>query len=283
MAERIIGAQPVQVAGARLIAAPFQFLTTDDDNLRVESVNSLAGVVIAIQGRRIDERGFTVPFVFTHTPKSDRTVATSNFKFGRGALLNLTVFASAGAPLSGQTYVVVKLIQGLTGATIVLGTLLSGYVTATQPLGWPGSPIVRSTDGEPALRTITGTTPGVGTDFSETAPTGARWELVILFSRLTTSAAAPTRLPQLRWNTAGLQVGRFINTVAQGPSVVGRYTWAPNLPSVGDTVNLAWTTPTHGRPLLLAGDSFASETINRDAGDQWDAPRYLVREWLEVN
>src|SRR5439155_18890058 len=105
---------------------------------------------------------------------------TQNYKLGKGAILNLTVFASAGAPLMGQTYVIVQLIKGLTGATIVLGTLLGGYLTATQALGWPGSPIISSTDGEGCTRLIVGTTPAAEANILETVPTGARWELLSL-------------------------------------------------------------------------------------------------------
>ena len=46
MAERAFPAAPVAVyGGTRVIASPFQFSLTDDDNLQIVSVNSLAGVV----------------------------------------------------------------------------------------------------------------------------------------------------------------------------------------------------------------------------------------------
>src|SRR5204863_2582589 len=94
-----------------------------------------------------------------HVPNTDRSVKTSDHPLGVGQLLNLTVFASAGAPLIGQTYVKVQLIRGVGAAAIVLGTLLGGYVTAVHALGFPGSPIENSLTATPAIRYITGTNP----------------------------------------------------------------------------------------------------------------------------
>src|SRR5213592_1900599 len=173
--ERVFVAQPLASAGGRIIASPFQFYVTGEDHLRVISVNSLAGVRLKLQGRFIDTSGKLDAFSYDHIPTSDRTATTTMHQLGVGAVLNLTVFASTGAPVSGQTFVIVQLTRGLGAAAIVLGTLLQGYVTSAQHLGWPGSPIVTSTAGEPLIRKIVGTTPGAGNNINETVPTGARW------------------------------------------------------------------------------------------------------------
>ena len=41
--EQVFVAQPVAYAGNRVIASPFQFATSEDDNLQIVSANSLAG------------------------------------------------------------------------------------------------------------------------------------------------------------------------------------------------------------------------------------------------
>src|SRR5262249_46183156 len=109
---------------------------------------------------------------------SNRTAKTEDFVLGGGLVTNLSVFATAGSPLIGQCFVIVQLVRSLGVTAYVMGTMLQGYVTTTQNLGWPGSAIVSSTDGEPAIRDIVGTDPVAGAGWSETVPAGARWELV---------------------------------------------------------------------------------------------------------
>ena len=111
-----------------MISSPFQFVADSDTFLRVVSVCSVAGVTLAIQGRRLDEKGQLQALTETHAPSSDRSVRTQDYALGVGAVLNLTVFASAGTPLKGQCYVMVQLLRNFGGTAIVLGTLLGAGV-----------------------------------------------------------------------------------------------------------------------------------------------------------
>lgn len=160
--ERAFVASPVSSAAGRVIASPFQFYTTGEDNLRIVSSNSLAGVSLRVEARFIDPAGTISAQSWDHVPNSDRTPRTTDYRLGVGALLNLTVYASSGAPRIGQTFVMVQLIRGDAPAAIVLGTMLQGYVTAVQHLAWPGSPIQSSIEGGGYPRAIVGTTPAAG-------------------------------------------------------------------------------------------------------------------------
>jgi len=152
------------VGGGRLLPTPAQFYVTGEDRLRIVSANAMAGVSLQLHWRHAEPSGRTVPNAQTHTPASDRSIAVTDYPLGVGSLLNVTVFAGAGAPKVGQTYVMVQLVRGTGAAAIVLGTLLAGYVTSTQALGWPGSPIAGSLEGGGAYRSIAGATPApVGT------------------------------------------------------------------------------------------------------------------------
>src|SRR5262252_2154961 len=131
---------PSIAGGARVIASPFQFLGDADTWLRVTSACSVAGVVLAIQGRRLDDNGELKPITETHAPNSDRSIKTTEILLGAGALLNLTVFASAGTPLVGQCYVMIQLLRSHGATAIVLGTILGGYVTANLAFGFRGPP-----------------------------------------------------------------------------------------------------------------------------------------------
>jgi hypothetical protein len=262
--------------------APSPFYVTGEDRLRIVCVNTLADVRLKIQARMATRDGHTVANSWDHAPTSDRVATSTDMELGAGALLNVTVFVSAGSPLSGQTYVIAQLVRGIGAAAIVLGTILGGYVTSTQALGFPGSPIASSIEGGGYIRTIAGTQPAAGTDFQESVPTGARWELLRLFNYLVASAVAGTRVPYFELISSAAvsaAIGPAANTTA---AQTINYTWAPNLPVVADVANGFSVQPTPGHPILLAGDSFRSATFGMLAGDQWNVPRYVVREWLEV-
>jgi hypothetical protein len=280
--ERIIVPQPLPIGGGRSIAAPFQFITSGEDNLRITVVNAAAGVRVAVQGRRVDRDGRILPLAHTVAATSDRLAVTRIFPLGVGALLNLAVWAEAGAPVVGQTFVIVQVVRGLEGGTELLGTLMQGYVTSTQGLGWPGSPIVSSTEGEPFVRAIRGTAPAAATDLSETVPTGARWELLAIRFNIATSAVAGTRYVGLVANDGVIGPWLVVSQRVINPSEVRAYTWAQGLSyEVSDTIGHAQSGIPRGA-LLRAGSVIRSNVYNMQAGDQVFAPDLLVREWLEV-
>lgn len=276
------GASPV-IGGGRLLPSPSQFYLTGEDRLRVVCCNSKAGVILKVQWRTALFSGEIVPNSETHTPTSDRTVYTEDLELGTGSLLNITVFAAAGSPLIGQTYVMVQLVRGVGAAAIVLGTLLAGYVTTTQALGFPGSPILSSVEGGAAYRRITGTTPAAGAEISEVVPNGARWQLLTVNALLTTSAAAGTRTPNLVITDGGVDYFGSGQPVGVGASAGSPYWWeqgmalAVQVGLIGSVAGLL----IEGH--MLAGHRFITRTSNLQAGDQWSAPSYLVREWLEVS
>jgi len=283
VAERAFPAAPVAVyGGQRIIASPFQFSTTDDDNLQIVSANSLAGVALTIQGRRLNEKGSIEAFSFLHIPTSDRVSRTENYKIGGGALLNLVVFASSGAPKIGQTYVSARIIRGLSAATIVLGGLLGGYVTAAQPLAYPGSPIQGSIEGGGVIRSIVGTDPAATTEASETVPTGARWQLLSWSIQFATSATPADRLVRLQLDDGTTPYADVPAPAVQAASNTWRYIFAQgiSLTSIANAPNLIQAAPLD-LP-LLAGHRLRTATTTMQAGDNYSAPTFSVREWLEV-
>lgn len=280
--EKVYAPQPFADARSGVIVAPFQFALTDDDFLRVISVNVAVGAAIAIQGRRLDSAGAIDSFARLHVPHTDRSAAADVFQLGRGALLNLAVFVTGATPLIGQTFVILQIVRGTGAGLVLLGTLLQGYVTSTQGLGWPGSPIASSTEGGGYHRTITGTQPAAGGDVVEFVPTGARWELLRIFLQLTTSATAGTRVPFLGIQQGGGMFFRSKSSTTVAASGGLLMTWAAGL-HYETQLDAGW--PLFQLPrsnYLKAGDSIQSFATGMAAGDQWAAPIYNVREWLEV-
>ena len=281
-AERVFLATPIPTAGARVIATPFQFWTSGEDNLRVLSVNSLSNVRLTVQGRFLTPDGTITAARHDHTPNSDRTVVTTESALGVGAVLNLVVYATGATPRIGQTFVIVQLIRGRGAAAVVLGILLQGYVTSTQALAWPGSPILTSLEGNGYPRDVFGTNPAAGQEISETVPTGARWQLLLFQAQFTASATVATRRPSLSYNIGGQQVGRSVNVTDITASQSGTFNWATGFPLTAPIQPGINNAALPNELVLLAGDSVATITTNLQAGDQWTNPRYVVREWLEV-
>lgn len=280
--EQVYPAQPISSAAGRIIQSPFQFVTTGEDNLRIACANSLIGVTLAIQGRRLSVGGTVEAFGWTFTPTSDRLVTAQLFPLGVGAILSLTIFAASGTPQIGQCFVQAKLVRGFSGALIVLGTLLQGYVTSSQELAWPGSAVTNSIEGNGCIRTLIGTTPILGAEAFETVPTGARWELVCFTLSLTTSAVAGTRNPRLATMTGLVYVSFAPNTLQATPSTLTWHSWGQGLAS---DVALSNNVGVGGLPvghMLVAGQSIRTDTENLAVSDQWSAPAFTVREWLEV-
>lgn len=275
-------ALPGALSRARVVITPYPFVAGAGDYLRVISLNSLTGATIEIHGRQA-ARGFEgTPFRFVHTPLTNRLPKTEDFPLNAGLVTNLSVYSSAGSPLIGQTFVIIQLVRSVGSVAFVLGTLLQGYVTSTQNLGWPGSAIQSSIEGGGYPRTIIGTRPAAGAETVETVPTGARWSLERVLVGLTTSAAAGNRNVRLTILSAGSATGSITSPLLQPPSTTVLYCYAPNLSYQQDSAGSRLSAPLMRPCILRAGDTFTTETIGLQAGDQWLFPQYALTEWLEA-
>lgn len=256
------------------------FPLTGADALQVSSWNALASVRLTIRGytRAIDGR--VAPLNETHLANTDRTIRSTVHPLPEGELRALTVFVTGAAPIIGQTFVRLQIIRGLASSGIVLATLAADYVTAVQPLAWPGSPVKRSVEGPGAVRSITGTDQAAGVEVTETVPTGARWRLITARATLTTSATVANREASLVINDGATTLTRLPVGEIETASAAFLYCWGVGLirgaPSqAGD--RLIPIPPA----VLLAGYRVETLTANLQGGDDWDTPQLLVEEWLE--
>jgi len=277
----LASAIPGILSRARIVISPYPFGVSDADNLRVVSVNAAPGVTIEIHGRQAQAGLDSKPFRFVHTPNTNRTAKTEDFTLGGGLVTNLSIFATAGSPLIGQCFVIVQLVRSLGVTAYVMGTLLQGYVTTTQNVGWPGSAIVSSTDGEPVVRFITGTAPGAAnTPITETVPTGARWELIAFAATLTTPDTAAAIQPSLNVTFGGVT---FLNAPQQ-VMAAGAYNNPLCCWSAGYSPN-STTKVNEPSASLPSGLKLLAGAVINVPGllfETWNAPHYIVREWQEA-
>src|SRR5688572_20330607 len=280
--ETLLTPAPIAFEGEQLSPSPFHYLFTGEDALEIASYNAVAGVRVAVQGRMWDPTEGIRPFAFTHVPSTDRSRTLERFGIANGYLLNVVVFASNGSPSGGQTFVSLHVIRGQNQARYLLSTLLQGYITSEQELAYPGSPIQHSLAAPGGYyRTITGTDPPAGTEIIETVPTGARWQLLAASAVLAPSGVAGTRYPKVIVAPGGVEVVRCGMQFGTTASSTVLYSWGAGMPASADFQDAhAGALPVD--LVLNAGDSFKINHTNFDAGDNWGAPTYQVREWLEA-
>lgn len=272
---------PALVAGAALYL-------TKEDRLQLTVRNSVPGVTVRLTGRFLaapdtedDEPPHVQAIAQELTPASNRSSSTVLLPLGYGWLLNAEVIVTAGTPLVGQCYALLSLVRGDAGATLDLVTLAAGYITALERLATPGGSIVSALAGPGALRSIAGTTPGVGAEISESVPAGARWELLTFTAQFVTSATVATRNTLFAITDGVNALGRYPlnNNQAAGQTI--NFSVGPGIPLMSNEPQqgLAGTIPVG--LTLPAGATFGTSTVSIQSGDQYSAIRYLVREWIE--
>lgn len=255
---------------------------TGDSALKLSVQNAAAGVTVTMTGRML-AFGATRPTPFTQTlvPATDRTVSSVVFGIGDGWLLDVQAIVSAGSPQVGQCFARLSVVHGQASTATEMFSLAADYVTAKQPVSYPGSGLLDATDSAGALRSIAGATPAAGAEILETVPTGARWELLAFHATFVTAVAVANRVPQLVIDdgvTTLFRVGAALN---QAASLTYRRSWYQGAPApyLDNANSVPMPLPTNIR--LPAGARISTLTAAIAAADQWSAVQYLVREWIE--
>lgn len=275
----------LQVPG--LDAAQVLYLT-GEDTLLLGVFNSAAGVTVSLTGRflPVPLPGDVQPprvRVFRHDliPATNRTLSTLTRSLGEGWLVDGAVQVTGGNPAHGQCYAIVSLQRGDTGALQVLSALARDYITANQRLGIVNNEFTGMADGAGALISVTGATPAAGAEISETMPTNTRRELIALRFSLVTSVAVANRFPQLILDDGANELTRIVVSAAEPASQTNFHSYGQGYPVVTQQTGFLLPLPVNIR--LGSGYRIRTNTISLQAADQYSAPQYLVREWIEAN
>lgn len=262
------------------LRSPAPFFVTGEEALQLSALNSATGVTLALSGRFMQLDGQVTSFTHTLIPTTDRVVSTAERSLGDGWILNFEVHVTAGTPLIGQCWARVQVQRGLGGATMPIGALVSGYVTATQPIAFPAGRVRGSLEGAGVVRSVAGAAPAAGADFSVTVPTGARWRLYSVIASFVTSIAVANREMVLVIDDGATELARIPQGVAQVASLTRAYSFYEAAERNTIAQAGAFTAALPIVP-LLAGSRIRSAVANIDAADQFGAPQVLVEEWIE--
>jgi hypothetical protein len=286
--ERVVRAAPRATAEAPFLTASAQLPLTGEDALRVNIVNRQLNAQIVLSGRYALAGSDTIHALADRfTPTSDGQESQHTVPVGAALLLNLHVRSSKVIMQPGECWARVEVVRG-TGADSVLGVLLAGYIGSWGGLSWPGTPLRTPHDGTGYVHVEQDLGPAAGANPIVTMPLGARWRVIAAGAVLTTSAAAGTRRPYLRFR---LNVGLgTVATVWQGPSSLPQpastavfHTWGAGMPGTADPNALIGlgSIPT-GLQLMTLDDPDSAidvNTVGIQAGDQWGVFSVLLEEW----
>jgi hypothetical protein len=267
----------------RIIPSPFQFYVTGEDHLLVTiwSSSTSAGAGIRVLWRAIDTRG--------ESTANQRDFPVDGSRFGQRHFIELPPSVIVGLSVSaigfleqmGRIFVTLALQRGTAVNEFPHTTLLQGFVGTRQTISWPNSPIQMSLEGPGVIRQITGTQPGLAAEIVEQVPGGARWELLSFWATLTTSAVAANRFPQLSHiNNSGTAYAFVTSPIATTAGLVKPYIWFPEAGTV-DASPISVILPWRKNHILMQADHLQTATVGMQGGDQWSAPKYEVREWME--
>lgn len=263
------------------IQPPSQLYVTRENVLTITTLNSATGLTLDLRGQLLRPDGRVIPFIYSHTPNTNRTAKTDVFPIPEGFLISLVVLNMAGSVRDGQCWVSVGLGRGDATTNLGFFVLIADYVAANQALNWPGSPLSHMASRRGVMRFIVGTVPGAGAEISETVPTGARWRLVAINALLATSAAAGVRQPALILDNGASIFFQSGSPDTVGPSLSRLFVWGEGAALA--TVSMAGNSPafipdSNG---LISPFRIRTVTTNINAADQWTAPLYLVEEWID--
>lgn len=240
---------------------------------------ALNSVLCSIRLLRADGGVYIQNIPLANIP-SDGSISVVEAQLAEGFMLSAEVGPTSDNPQRGQTFIQLGLLHGRSGGAIFTQQLIADYISNQHIPSWPGGTQIHSVDGPGHLRAITGTQPTPGNDILETVPVNVRWRLVTFRSALHTSAAAANRQVKMVVSSGGVISFAAGSPVTQPASVPFGYVMSPGSTAQSDGFGVI-TLPGPLGQSLLPGMTIGTATTNLDAGDQWDAPLYLVEEWIE--
>jgi hypothetical protein len=256
--------------------APINAYVPPDSFLIISTWSAVAGT-LAVSLRMMMNDGTIKQMVWQPSTTSDRSKQTLTVPLTEGFLISLEAF-TPGAGNSNRTYVQLRLAQGSLANINILGVLCEGYVSNGFHLAWPPGVFLPQGDGNGALVSVTGTLPAAGAEISETVPANARWELISIVYTLTTSATVANRFTRFVADDGANIFTEVPQPTAQIASNTFTYNWFHGaLNTAGSNVSDA-PMPLH--LTLNPGFRWRTNTVALQAGDQYSAPQYLVREWI---
>ena len=280
--ETVFAAIPIGGARSALLASPYQFLMTGEDNLLVTAWTDTGGYGVNLTGRFLKATGEIIPF--NRRLEAGLTTAGAELllNLGPGFLLNLSMISIFPGVQSGRIYARLDVVRGSIGARIVLGTLLAGYVTSVAYLAWPGSQIVNPWEGPSYVRRISLGSPGAGVTPSLTAGALQRYHVLAAAARFITDADAQSNRPLLQLARLGAGTYPFYSSRTHNSNESVQHCWTSGY---GGGDQIAPGAAHNALPLdvwVLPTDILTFTSTGFDAGDEFQNAELVARQYLDL-
>ncbi len=263
------------------VPPPWQLYTTAEDVVSVRAFSSVVGAQLDVTLRWMRVDGQLVLSQSTLTLGSARALQAVTLPVQEGFLIAVSCAPKSATVIRGSVFTNAVLVrvnpQAAQGFNAL--RLFSDYAVAFQDLGYPTGRNISSTEGPGLIRTITGTTPGLGAEITETVPTGARWRLQALSATLVTSATVATRAPHLIIDDGVNILFEITANGTQAASLTQRYSAGNSTFSITSDAAVVQI-PLSEAVILQPGWRIRTLTTAIQAGDQYSAPQYSVEEWI---
>jgi hypothetical protein len=259
------------------------YYVDDATYIRIQETSNIGGVAIQYGFRRGTVDGQVLPTRAQLLSAGDLVTHTQDLQLGGGLLYNVTVATELGIG-EFSIFVQVFLIQGTGPNAIKLACLVAGYITGTQSLGWPGSPVQNSIEGNGRTRQILLANPGLGHDLTVSVPLNTRWRFQAFYALFQADGTAGARQP-------------FFNIVGTLGATLLFMPWPSTIGLGGASHCMAgeaypWVTAPGNQNQMLptpAALDLGPNAIIRTfvsgmaLGDAWLNGSIAVLEWLECN
>lgn len=260
-------------------AAAAPFYVTGEDDLRLVLRTAIA-CTVSVEGRFLNQDGCITPFVEPFVSTSvTRAAQTFSWRLGCGWVLSLAVRVVVGTPQLGQVYGLVRVQRGQGTGAINIGTLCAGYLTESDDLAFPGSPVMASVAGPGTIIRSTIANPAAGADFVFAPPSRIRWRLIAVNFTFAAVGAANREVCLLATDGAGT-VAFIPSGVTQIAAETRVYSFFQAAPRGAGAQSLNVIAPL---PFLLANSNWSinSSVVNIQVGDQLSNISVTVEEWIE--
>jgi len=227
--------------------------------------------------RTIHLHGFTRDGLIDQTFKSsgDRSLIKQTFRIPNFPI-SLEVASETTGVKHGQCYARV----GLRLAGFFVCLLAAGYITDNNSINWPPYVHEPMGSGPGYLNRVDGTDPAAGSEVSHSVPTNAMWELLGIRLQLTTDATVANRRVHIIIDDGSVALLDIPVGLDQTANLTYWYYLFTNAPLLTAAVGRVVNAPIPPGLRLKEGWRIRTSTTNLQAGDNWAAPRFYVKEWV---
>jgi len=256
--------------GDALILDALRFPIAQQPILVISSWSSLA---VTLEVRLVTREGV---MDLPHTTNADRSNASDEYRIPNWPIC-LMARQTAGNPRRGQTFIQIALNLG--GHRHVI--LAQDYIDRHHTLSWPPGRVKSSVEGPGYHLVEVGTNPAADTEISETMPTNSRRRLKAIQFTLVTGVAAANREVVLVINDGTDDIGYWSAGAVQTAGLTRSYIFSPEVSRMTAFDNSGNITVPIPELTLMAGWVITTQTLNRQAADDYGAPRMTLEEWIE--